>query len=261
MTIPKKTGLRWAGFFCFLGVLAGCSLPQAPETTEPDPEPETRQGIIGIEIASSPNTTLYAKNQPFDPAGLLVNKVYHDGSTEALAGGYMVDPVDTAVPGSKTVWVQWQNYEAPFTVYVDTSDLILTDLTMTKGPTKTEYYLGESFSKTGIEITGTYSDSSKIFDGNSAGVRGYDKYMRGPQTVSLTVNNRTFTVPVKVKVPANAEVSLNPYKEGGANHQAEYYKGTYIKGAAFEFEKSNLRAKVTVGGVTMTFTPGRGLYP
>jgi hypothetical protein len=229
----------------------------------PQPVPETPRSITGLTILSPPDLTLYAKNQPFSSAGLRVALVYNDGGLgdELAAAAYTVDPVDTAVPGQKRIYVRSGTYPAVyFTIYVDTSDKLLQNITLTSPPAKTEYVLGEDFSTSGMVITGSYSDgSSKTLSG---AVSGYDKYLRGRQAVSVAkIAGKTLSVDITVKVPAIATVQLNHYQGASVNHQTAYYKGVYLKDKAFDFARSNLKATVKAGDISVIFSPGKGLYP
>jgi hypothetical protein len=96
-------------------------------------------------------------------------------------------------------------------------------------------------------------------DNNLIFISGYDKKKRGPQTISLQLNQETFEVPVTVKVPARATVSLNPYYRGAyLNHDVTFYKGVYIKGIPFDFAQSNLKATVKINGVETQFSVKNG---
>jgi hypothetical protein len=224
--------------------------PNNPETPE---NPEPSKTIKGIAVASLPDLTYYAKNQTFDSAGLTVVYQYTDGTeSEPLeTSAYTVAAVDTSSPGSKRVSVRSGAYSAVyFTIYVDPLDRILRSLEMTSPPAKTTYALGENFSMDGLVISGTYSDGAvESMDKTLVSIRGYDKRKRGAQTIVLGLNQTSFEVPVTVKVPSHAVVSLNPYFRTNTNHETAFYKQVYIKGNSFEFAKSNLKATVEVNGV------------
>jgi hypothetical protein len=228
--------------------------PENPINPENPTNPEVPKIIRGIAIASPPELTYYARNQAFDPTGLTVVYEYTDDTkSEALQpSAYTVDTVDTSTPGLKRVYVRLETYAAVyFTIQVDPSDRILRSLEMTSLPARTTYELGENFNLEGLIITGTYSDGvAEPMDNNLIFISGYDKKKRGPQTISLRVNQKIFEVPVIVKVPAHATVSLNPYYRGAyLNHDVTFYKGVYIKGIPFDFAQSNLKATVKINGV------------
>jgi hypothetical protein len=223
-----------------------------PQPEIPEEEPETPVATR-LEIASLPNITFYAKGQAFDPAGLGVNEVYSDGSVRELLS-YTVDPVNTARAGQKMVYVRSGTLTAYFSVYVDSSDVVLQNIVFKRGPSKTVYELGENFSKNGILFTAIYSDGSEQdLDGGACSYSGYDRTKRGLQSVALKVNSFTYAVDVTVKVPASATVSLN---SGGSDILDTDYRHVYIKTMPLEFDKLNLKATVTANGVTVTLKGG-----
>ncbi|MHB9291808.1 hypothetical protein Holit_00892 [Hollandina sp. SP2] len=236
--------------------------PENPTNPENPTSPEVPKIIQGIAITSPPELTYYTRTQAFDPAGLTVVYQYTDDTvSEPLAAtAYTVDPVDTSTPGLKRVYVRLGTYTPVyFAIQVDASDRILKSLEMTSLPAKTTYELGEEFSLEGLVITGTYSDGvTEPMDPNLIFISGYDKKKRGPQTISLQMNQETFEVPVTVKVPAHATVTLNPYYWTQINHETAFYKGVYIKGSPFEFAKSNLKATVQVNGVAIELSVNKG---
>jgi hypothetical protein len=273
--IPKKyRGTAALGLFLALFLEFGCEQPvnhpgetpnqETPETpnnpnnpeTPNNPEnpvnPETPKTVKGIVLVSPPDLTYYARNQAFDPAGLTVVYEYTDDTqSEPLdPSAYTLAEVDTSLPGPKQVSVRVGTY-APvsFNIYVDPLDRILRGLDMTSGPAKTAYELGEAFSLEGLVIEGTYSDGAvEPMDNSLVSISGYNNRKRGEQTVSLRLNQTGFEVPVTLRIPSHAQVSLNTYYQT-TNGNNDFYKGVYIKGGSFEFVKSNLKATVEVNGV------------
>ena len=132
-------------------------------------------------------------------------------------------------------------------------------------PTKNTYELGEDFSKTGLTITGSYSDGSeRDLSGSMCQVLGYDKRKRGSQTVTLRLNGKPVAeIPVTVKAPASAVVTANDihniegymaWKPG----MTEYYRNVYIKGMPMTLENSGLRLNAKSHGETITLTRAGG---
>jgi hypothetical protein len=210
--------------------------------------PADRIGLTALRVDALPDITLYAKGQPFTPAGLAVSGIYSDGSTTPLdESAYTLSPVDTAVPGMKRVTVSAGSVAAKFAIYVDNSTKVLTSVELTSPPFKREYYLGEDIDLSGMEVTGTYSDESTTrIDTSRCVVAGYDKLKRGPQTVTMRVNRSYFDIDVTLKVPSTAVVRFNAYGSGSVNHQIEDYREVYIRGEPFDFAKTNLKAAITL---------------
>jgi hypothetical protein len=266
-TAPDSTKLRYAGAIVIDEPLTIRAIAAKPGMTdsavltasytiavEQQPEDSETPVVVRLEIASLPDITFYAKGQAFDPAGLRVNEVYSDGSVKELFS-YTIDPVNTARAGQKMVYVRSGALSAYFTIYVDSSDVVLRDIVFKRGPTKTVYELGENFSKTGILFTAIYSDGSEQeLGGEACSYAGYDQKKRGAQTVALKVNNYSYAVDVTVKVPANATVTLND--ETVSDILDTHYRHVHIKNMPLDFAKLNLKATVTANGVTAILKGG-----
>jgi hypothetical protein len=221
----------------------------ATETPEPE-DPETPV-VTRIEVLSPPDVTFYARGQPYaGTGGLRVNEFYSDGSVKELYS-YTVSPatVDTTKPGQKIIYVRSGTFSAYYTVVVDQSDSILMNMTLKQGPSKTAYEFGQNFSKTGIAFTGFYSDGSeKEFDGGACSFVGYDRIKRGKQSITLKINQFSFTVDVTVRVPASATVKVN--RGHGVDLYQSDYRRVFFKGIPFDVDKWNLAATVTANGVS-----------
>jgi hypothetical protein len=227
----------------------------------PATESEERK-TTGIVIVSPPNLTYYAAGQPFDLAGLETAWLYSDGTTQSLASGeYSVDAVDTStMRGLRRVYIHAGGFDTSFDIYISNSTRVLTGVTMDSPPSKTVYEMGEGFSKTGLKLTGTYSDgTTAALSTSAAGVRNFDSFRRGAQTVSVSINGYSFDVPVTVTVPSAATVSLNPYPYDSGALGSTFYKDAYIKGEAFNLADSSLIVTVKFGAYTVFVGPGSGL--
>jgi hypothetical protein len=210
-------------------------------------EEEPPPVVVGMAIASLPSVTYYPKNGTFSADGLKLVKVYSNGGTEPVDGGFTLNPSapDTGVAGQKLIWVYWGEYKDYFTVYVDNSTVIPTDIEIVTPP-KTEYYLGDKFDTSKMVINGVYSDGTKkTIDNGAVSADGYDSYKRGKQTVTLRMNQGTALVDVTVKVSNASSVSVTG-------------NTVYLKGKEFNFAASKLKAVVTQGNVGVNLTPENG---
>ena len=80
----------------------------------------TKPVFVNLGVTHNPNKTLYAPDEPLDLRGLVVSKIYSDGSrkrvyglTTANASGF-----DSSTPGEKTVMMQYQGNWCTFKVMV-----------------------------------------------------------------------------------------------------------------------------------------------
>jgi hypothetical protein len=231
----------------------------------------------GIEIVTPAKTTLFARNQPFTSEGLSLKYVFEDGTYgETLAENeYTVPEIDTALPRADLVTVtakekgkDGMTLTARYGIYIDHSDSVLDEsqFILKSKPAKTNYVLGDLFSFTGMAVEGTYGGGEKngetieLDDPAMFSQMGYDKLLRGPQTVKLLVNGREIgTLDVAVKVPADSAVTVNAYLHATYDHQRTDYRAVLIKGMPFDFASSNLKATVRKGSVTYQVAAGRGL--
>jgi hypothetical protein len=232
----------------------------------PEPEPEPRV-LTGFSIAGLPDIIIYARNQPFESAGLIVEGLYSDGTAEELEQTeYTVSPPNTSTGGLKNVKVSVGEFEPQyFQIIVRNDTKILQSIAVSSPPNKTLYDLGENLDLGGLKINGTYYDSetgttSTETLGTAPQIGGYSRTKRGVQNLTVTVNGKTapsgFTV--TVRVPASATLTLNHYRNGSSNHQRDQMKPAYIKGKEFDLAGSNLQAAITAGSLKLTLRPADG---
>ncbi|MDR2343519.1 MAG: bacterial Ig-like domain-containing protein [Spirochaetaceae bacterium] len=244
-------------------------------------EPEVYEPYItGVVIKSYPDTTYFAKGQPFSYAGLVLCFVYDNGNygKELGSGDYEVDSIDTEAlaPASsfrtKAVSIKILNTEEgsfpalSYTIAIDSSTSVLTDIKMTSPPSKKVYYLGEKFSASGVAVSGTYSGGDR--DGQTetlnAGLvtpktNSFNSSRRGTQTVTLMFNGKELgTVDVTVRLAPGSTIKPNGMNDKVSYIKGGNYKPVRVKGAAFDLARSDLRATVTAGGSTFTLDYANG---
>lgn len=74
--------------------------------------------------------------------------------------------------------------------FIDNTEWTLSSINVTSQPTKTEYYVGDSFDATGMVVTATYADANDANHTKTAVVTGYTWEPSG----ALALNNNTVTV-------------------------------------------------------------------
>jgi hypothetical protein len=82
--MKKIVGL--AGVLAFLLLAGSCEQAGGAAAKEEEDEgPQTTpKALTGFSIAVVPDTIIYALNQPFDSAGLVIEGLYDDGTLEEL---------------------------------------------------------------------------------------------------------------------------------------------------------------------------------
>ena len=139
--------------------------------------------LSSIEITQNPIKIRYFVNETFSSSGLIVTARYSDGSSRTLSNTEysLSDPV-MSTAGSKTVTVTYQGKTVNFNIEVIRK---LTSISVTN-PTKTKYFVNETFSSTGLQITAYYNNST-----NSV-ITGYTLNPNPPNMA--TVGSKTITV-------------------------------------------------------------------
>jgi hypothetical protein len=274
-TRKDRRGKRGAFFLFIIFYLLACEQPAGPraygpvETVPHTPLPSTPENATGIAILSPPDTTYYAKGQPFDRTGLAVGWLLDDGTTGDVLteDRYTLEEPDMDKPGPKRVYVRAGDYPSvSFNILVSSSDSVLASVTVS-GPAKKTQEFGKEFSKAGLAVTGHFSDGTTQNLASVAVIINYDKFKRGPQAATVKVNQ--FTQPLEgitTRIGDGARVRVNNLALFGGvdNVQLENYKETYIKGEPFDPAKSNTRLFASpsggaVYGDSITLSLGSGL--
>jgi hypothetical protein len=186
--------------------------------------------LVSIVVTTPPTKTAYTKGETLDITGMVVTGTYSDNSTKAETitvadvSGYDKDTL-----GEQTLMVTVNGKTASFKVTVNAA--VLVSIAITTPLTKTVYAKGETLDITGMVVTGTYSDNStKAETITAANVSGYNKDTLGEQTLTVTVNGKTATFTVTVKLPMNLAVEFNGAQDEtiGISQNTSVVKGTAI---------------------------------
>ena len=160
--------------------------------------------LASIAVTTPPTKTEYYVNQAFDKTGMQITATFSDGSTRDVTNECDISPAQFTSNGKQQVTITYEDQTTTTTVTV----FGLQSITVTNGPTKTEYTTGETFDTAGIELTATYTDGSNTKD--VTGIKTYITASSEPfQTpndsteVTITYTNdygetASTTVPVKV---------------------------------------------------------------
>jgi hypothetical protein len=231
----------------------------------------------GIEIVTPAKITLFARNQPFTSEGLSLKYVLEDGTYGATLAKseYTVPEIETALPRADVVTVtakekgkDGKTLTARYGIYIDSSDSVLDEskFMLKSGPSKTSYVLGDTFNFAGMLAEGTYGGGEKdgqtieLDDPAMFSQMGYDKLLRGPQSVKLLLNGAEIgTLDVAVKVPAGSTFYVNSHATS-ENRQQNTYRAVRIKGMPFDFATSRLQATILSGSARYSVAVGRGLF-
>ena len=109
-----------------------------------------------IELSTENVKTTYFTGDNFDRTGLVVTAYYETGAT-AVVTSYELSPT-RLVRSTSAVTVSYRGARA--TIPVTVLDKAPSSLLVTTPPTKTTYYMGESFESDGMVATVTYNDGT-----------------------------------------------------------------------------------------------------
>jgi len=137
----------------------------------------------GVAITSAPTKTAYGVGEAFDPAGLVVTATFADNTTEDVTADCTYSPT-TMAANTTAVTITYQRAGITKTATQAVTVRVLSSIKVTTAPTKTTYYIGESFNSAGMVIQATMSDNT------TKTVTGWTYSPTG----ALTANNTTITI-------------------------------------------------------------------
>jgi hypothetical protein len=219
---------------------------------------ETEQAVpTGIAIRSLPAITIYARGMSFDKTGLVVVWTYDDGREEAIPeGGYSLTEPDMTSFFPQELTVRAGGFTARFAVLVMDSDKVLTSISVGGSYKEDQDFYGV-FDKTGLVITGHYSNGTTQPVTPYASIQGYDRSRRGPQEVIARVNGKTASIPnIRVRIPADMTVTM-PYTARSSGWRTNYRR-VYFKGETIEMPHARFRPEAAIGNGTVALKYDNG---
>ena len=173
--------------------------------------PPVEKNLTNIKITKMPNKTVYNEGEKFDPTGMEVTATYSD-NTRAVITNYTYSPTGSLKTTDKKVTISYTEDNITKTAEINITvnakptppQKILTNIEITKMPNKIVYKEGETFDKTGMVVTATYSDGSR------ENINNYNCFPitalttnHTHITVTYTENGRTVTAKVQITVISN----------------------------------------------------------
>ena len=177
---------------------------------KPTPPP-VEKNLTSIKITKMPNKTVYEEGEKFDPTGMEVTAIYSD-NTRAVITNYTYSPTGSLKTTDKKVTISYTEDNITKTAEINITvnakptppQKILTNIEITQMPNKIVYKEGETFDKTGMVVTATYSDGSR------ENINNYNCFPitalttnHTHITVTYTENGRTVTAKVQITVISN----------------------------------------------------------
>ena len=198
---------------------APASSQQAPASSEQAPASSVNPNssvapveLVGIEIASNPDTIQYYEDEDFDPAGLVVNAVYSDGTKQAIADtDYEIEDPDMSTAGEVDVIVTYEGKTASFKITI-LEDYIVA-IAVYKQPTKVEYERNEAFSSSGLVVAGQFASGAVSDVTAYCTLSEPDMSEPGTKTITISIAGTELTASfnILVKVPTQVELVIKSY--------------------------------------------------
>lgn len=182
-----------------------------------------------IEITTPPTKTTYIKGENFDETGMVVSAKYANGKKEVITD-YSIQNGTNLQTTQTSVTISYKGKTA--TQAITVRDNVVEGIEIKTKPTKTEYYAGEDFDKTGMVVEATYTDGTTkavtdytVEDGNN---------LKNGQT-SVTISYEGKTVTQAITVIANPVVKIEVVSDAT--------KVNYVAGQ--NFDKTGLVIRAT----------------
>lgn len=163
-------------------------------------------------ISVSGQKTTYWVGEAFSFNGTCT--AHYDNSTSAVVTPTSVTSPDMSTSGNKTITVSYT--EAGVTKTVDytitVNALVLSSISITTQPTKTTYYVGESFTSAGLVVTAIYTNES-FHTVTPTSISSPDMFSAGSKTVTVSyteggvTKTDTFTITVTAVVLESISLS------------------------------------------------------
>lgn len=178
--------------------------------------------ISTIEITTLPAKKQYIQNyENLDLTGGILTITYNDKTTYTISltdKNIKTTGFNNANKGTNTITVEYEGKTTTFDIQIVLKQLLR--LEIISPPTKKDYYVGETFDSTGMQINAIYNDGSSKEITNYGIVDG-DNLTAGKTnvTISYTENGVTKTVEQAITVTEKLNIIINNYNEVTKNNK------------------------------------------
>ena len=172
--------------------------------------------LVRIEIAQQPNKTTYIQNyEELDVTGGKIRLTYNDETTQEIDMTVeMISGFNNTILGPQTLTVTYEGKTVTFEVTIVAKELV--SIEIAQQPNKTTYIQNyEELDVTGGKIRLTYNDeTTEEIEMTPEMVTGFDNTQLGPQTLTVSYEEKTttFEVTVLAKALNKIEISQMPDK-------------------------------------------------
>ena len=153
-SLPDNTG-TWI----VTATLAGVTVTKEVEVTGALQYNVDLMIATGLAVTGAPTKTAYDVGEAFDPTGLAVTVTYADNTTEDVTADCTFSPA-TMASDTTEVTITYQRAGRTLTATQAVTVRQLSGISVATAPSKTAYYIGETFDASGMAIKATMSDGS-----------------------------------------------------------------------------------------------------
>ena len=173
-----------------LGAITGCD-------DKDDNEKIKVKTLVSIAVTTQPTKKIYAVNEAFNPAGMVVTATYSDQSTAPVTiTAAMFTYNFSAAGANKTVTITYEGKTASVTgITVTAAEATLISVVITTQPAKKTYMVGEAFDPAEMVVTAIYSDGTTAPVTVTDAMLSYNFSTVGTnKTVTITYEGKSATV-------------------------------------------------------------------
>lgn len=221
----------------------------------------------GLSIITPPEKTTYDIGDTFNSAGIAVNAVYADGTTEDVTNACTYSPAKLSASTTE-ITVSYTRVGITVTTTQPVTVKALAKIVVATPPFKTSYYAGETFNSTGTVIEAVMTDdSTKTVLGWTYSPTDALTPETNVITFSYTENGITKTCSYELELfkltsisvttaPANTTYHYgDTFSSSGMEITATYDDGSTRKVSGWAFEPS-LPLTTEVDQITVSYTEG-----
>ena len=268
-SLPDNTG-TWI----VTATLAGVTVTKEVEVTGALQYNVDLMIATGLAVTGAPTKTAYDVGEAFDPTGLAVTVTYADNTTEDVTADCTFSPA-TMASDTTEVTITYQRAGRTLTATQAVTVRQLSGISVATAPSKTAYYIGETFDASGMAIKATMSDgSTKTVTGWTYSPTGALTAADTAVTISYTENGVTKTCTQAITIRALVSIAITTAPTKTAYQYGEKFSSagmavtatyndnstrvvsgwTYSPTGALALSNTSITVSYTEGGVTKTTT-------
>ena len=116
------------------------------------------RNFLSVSVQHMPEKTNYQLGEKFDSAGFVLRVNYSDGTSKTVTNGMYFNSYGAfSASGARIITVTYAGKKTAFTIFVHP---YTTSVTIVKKPAKLTYFVGESFSSSGMKLKISSSDGT-----------------------------------------------------------------------------------------------------